>query len=476
MMLRISRSLLIVVVFAVAVTLALWSAPQGPQPAQAAVIPVCDPGGDFSVIQAAIDSGTTIAGDIIEICQGTYTEDTALTITKGVTVRNTAGDDVTLVRPVGGATGNVVEITVDDGSLVNGGSTFTVKNDGTGASEGVIEVAAAADDVTIDGMTLRGASVDPASEFLVMLPGGADRMTFINNEVFGPPGSDIDFGETLIFRRATTSAGTGFLIDNNTLHGAGMAYEGQGTMADPSFITNNAANSDGGARAAGQVIQVGQGGATTSWVEVTGNTITGVAGNPSGTNISGILLGGQSNGAGTVDNVIIRTNTVDGVVCDAIEVNQFGDPAAQLTFSNITIEFNTLTDNGCSGIFVNSDLDGSTGNDSIAATAFTVVECNDITGNNLGFEDGDNGTFIAQNNWWGNVGGPGVGGANDNTSNVEDDPFLTETFVTAAQCQTPATPPAGTILVCRPPFDFSEIQTAINGATAGNTIEICQGT
>ena len=466
-------------VIAVAAALALWSAPQGPQPAQAAVIPVCDPGGDFSAIQAAIDSGTTIAGDIIEICQGTYTADgtpALLTIDKGVTIRNLAGDDVTLVRSSGG--GFVVDITAPDASLVNSGSIFTVRNDGTAANDGVINVAAAADDVTIDGMTLRQASADPAANTLLQmdLGAGSDGMTFINNEVFGPVGSNIDFGETLDFVRDTTGA-PGFVIDNNTLHGAGIAYQGPGSMAAPSFITNNIIDSNGGARAAGQVIQVGQGGATTAWVEVTGNTITGVAGNPSGTNISGILLGGQSNGAGTVDHVIIRTNTVDGVVCDAIEVNQFGDPAAELTFSNITIEDNTLTDNGCSGIFVNSDLDGSTGNGSIAATAFTVVECNDITGNTLfGYEDGDNGTFIAQNNWWGNVGGPGVGGANDNTSNVEDDPFLTETFVTAAQCQTPPTPPAGTILVCRPPFDFSEIQMAIDGASAGNIIEICQGT
>ncbi len=47
-------------VIAVAAALALWNAPQGPQPTRgAAVIPVCDPGGDFSAIPLAISTVTS---------------------------------------------------------------------------------------------------------------------------------------------------------------------------------------------------------------------------------------------------------------------------------------------------------------------------------------------------------------------------------------------------------------------------------
>jgi hypothetical protein len=41
-----------------------------------------------------------------------------------------------------------------------------------------------------------------------------------------------------------------------------------------------------------------------------------------GSNIFGILLGGQAGGGGTVDNVSIENNTVTRTTCDAIEINQ----------------------------------------------------------------------------------------------------------------------------------------------------------
>ncbi len=471
----------LIAVIVVAAALALWNAPQGPHPAQAAVINVCPGATDFSDIQAAINSGSTVAGDIIELCEGTYTENAVLTIGKDVTVRNASGANVTLVRPAG-ADGVVVDFTVDGASLLNGGGggTFTIRNDDTTSGNGVISVAAGVDTVTIDGVTLRHAcTVSGCLNILQTQGTGGDTMVFQNNVVFGPGGTDAEFGETLDFVRLNSGSGTGFTIDSNTVHGAGIAYQGAGTTADPTLITNNTFDSDSGTRAAGQVLQVGQGGANTSWVEVTSNTITGVPGNGAGTNISAILLGGQNNGTGTVADITITNNTVSGVVCDAIEINQFSDPADKLTFSGITISSNTLTNNTCSGIFVNSDLDtsGGTANAHIPTSAL-LVECNDITSNTrMGFEDDDLGTFTAEKNWWGSASGPKGTNTLENTTGVDDVPFLTESFATASECAA-VTPPAGTILVCRPPFTFAEIQATIDdaGTVAGNTIEICGGT
>jgi uncharacterized repeat protein (TIGR01451 family) len=152
-----------------------------------------------------------------------------------------------------------------------------------------------------------------------------------------------------------------------------------------------------------------------------------------------------------VDGVNIDDNTISGTEDDGESghiVDQYGAAILLDTFgpSNVSIEFNHLTDNTGWGILQQDSGGASTGN---------KADENDITGNGVnGVENDDTASFDARSNWWGSASGPsGVGpGTGDGvTTVVLFDPWLLCPFEadscagneppTAAFTATPSTTP-----------------------------------
>ena len=182
----------------------------------------------YTTIQAAIDATTTVAGDVIEVGPGTYTE--SLNINKGVTLRA-----VGLINIVGQATVNASNVTFDGFNLSNPGASY-----GMVINPGV-------SNVTVTGNTFENIGSSTYSDNVkgIYLQNGPDSVTiegntFRNihagtksvNAVFSGDSNAADEATGLVIRNnvfenitSATKGGYGILL-NNGLGTPGAIIEG----------------------------------------------------------------------------------------------------------------------------------------------------------------------------------------------------------------------------------------------------------
>ena len=172
-----------------------------------------------------------------------------------------------------------------------------------------------------------------------------------------------------------------------------------------------------------------------------------------GTSLTAEIMGNILSGGGTgtaievwgdeLVDATLTTNTVSGWSSAGISL---GGAA----IGNVTISGNTISSN-LNGIDIDSSVD----------VANVGVHCNSIVSNTVyGANNAGAGTLNAENNWWGNAGGPGVGGANPVSANIDCDPWLG----------------AGPIQNQRTGKVYCTIQAAIDDAIPGDTINVGAGT
>jgi len=121
-------------------------------------------------------------------------------------------------------------------------------------------------------------------------------------------------------------------------------------------------------------------------------------------------------------NVDIQGNTIRNV--NEVEWGGEGQAIQIWDIGPLNIADNTIEDN-FQGIAL---LNHPPGTD-YDVSAVTIHNNNLCDNQEYALRVGDgltNGPVDAENNWWGNAGGPGVGGANDILGNADYDPWLTE--------------------------------------------------
>jgi nitrous oxidase accessory protein NosD len=340
--------------------------------ATAAVLQVCPTGATYTTIQAAITAAT--AGDRIEVCAGTFTEQ--LTVTKSVTIAGAGSGQTTIQAP---------------SPLV--------------ASQDIVTVSGAGVVVDLGGVTIKGPG--PTNDCSGLLSGvfvrdGAhasihdDLITAIrNNPIDGcQKGVGVRVG-----RAALSTSGTA-AISGTTISGyqkGGIVVDGPGSGAT---ITGNTITGAGPTDAVAQNgIQVSRAATAT----VTGNTISGNAYTRAG-GATGILL--YSNlGAVTVsgntfqddDLGISVLNVSGGPVSVKSNKVSGGDRGITLEATQGTlVEQNTVTGAATFGVFADGDSAGNTFRGNAAGSSAALYDCRDLS-------SGDK-TAGSANTWTDNTG------------------------------------------------------------------------
>ena len=259
---------------------------------------------------------------------------------------------------------------------------------------------------------------------------------------------------------ATGASLEGFRLENVTsteTHATGAAYTAMISVTATGTVSNNiVVGQPTGSDAGPNGIVVTAAGASTV---VSGNWVKDVM----TTNRSGIKLAGAS--CQVLRNKVTDT-AYNGIAFEATGTADFntverclqaglqGASAASYTFTNntitgtnsgnnskrgginitanasgATIQYNTLTNNGVSGIAYREDP---------AAVATELVNYNNFKGNNgVGLFMGRSGNVDAKNNYWNNAGGPTATGADAvligaNGGTVTTDPYATTQFPNAS--------------------------------------------
>jgi Ca2+-binding RTX toxin-like protein len=333
----------------------------------------------FDSIQEAVDAASP--GDEIQVCPGTYDE--KVTVNKvGLTLSGAqAGNDART------RTGS--ESVVDSSSVSGFAPTFNVT----------------ADDVTIDGFTIQGATDDPG----ILTDRNASGYTIVNNIIqnntIGIYANSEGTNPTLIQHNLIqdndvdgAASGTGIYadqgsinvdIDENELAGNDNAAIVFDTFLGPNTdlrITNN------------DITDTGIVLANVEQSVVSGNDIDVVLG-------AGITLGGNN------DTISIRGNSITQATGAAIRLRTFsglGDNA------NIEIIGNNLTGNAY-GVRV-AGHDG----------ALEVHQNRIFDNSTAGIRNDDDEVTSAENNWWGCNEGPNQDGCDTTFSpaDVKADPWL----------------------------------------------------
>lgn len=310
-------------------------------PAQAATLEV-GPGKTYTTISAAITAA--VAGDIIIVDAGTYTED--LIIDKDITLRSASGAASTIIQLV----------------------------DGVG-----IDIQAAGAGCTIGGASNQGFTIAPhatATTFDIQLTNAPSGVNISYNTI-GTVG-----GATMGISIGSAGA-TGLTVSYNTF----AAEAGDGSIWGPIMVNVTISNNTftgPGSTTSGYAVQFS---GVTGTSTISGNTITGYG--------TGVLV---SHGEGT-SGLTISNNTITG--CSSgmrfAEYKATGGPDGNMT--TVTITGNTLSTNTI-GLRVDNGAH-------VLASNFTI-QYNKFTGNTTYGLQNNHATEVvtANSNWWGANDGP----------------------------------------------------------------------
>jgi len=373
----------------------------------------------YGMVQDAVDAASS--GDIINVAAGTYNEQ--VVINKSLTLQG--ADDTSIIQPSGPGILTSVYTYPDGFSYYSGvkiAGIITIKN-------------------VTSGVTIKNLKVDGVN--VTSLPAGAARLAGI---LYGASAGLID-NVTVNTIKTTGYADRTYGID---LSGGSTAVSVEvknsritdwgrnGIMANGINLTANihdniltGPGTIGPAQVPNGIVFMADVGGT-----ISRNTISGCHYNvplswegfgimqfdvcAPGVVIENNTVSDCDQGVGPTNNVIIRNNTL---------INNHGGVRLEtLICDNNQIVGNNILNNSEGGII----LDGSTcpnpyGQD--PPGTHNVAHFNNIVGNAMGVVNYDPGqTFDAINNWWGNAGGPGVGGANGVNGTVDYTPWLGELY------------------------------------------------
>jgi parallel beta-helix repeat protein len=362
-------------------------------------------------IQPAIAAAN--ANDEIHVAAGTYNENVSIgtTINLSGTVGKTAIID-------GGGSGTVVAITANNVQM----SGFTIQNSGsTPLTDGGIILTGASGCTIQDNDVINNNSLGIAMQYssgntiltntitnnyvaAVALIASTGNTIQGNNAsstqlvvIPGSPDQYLGYGIVLEEDGGNASTGNSIIgntVNNNTSDGI---YFGQGSNGN--YIING--NTVSGNERDGIYFW------KSSNNEIINNTIVG-----GGTTWNGIHLMGSSSNT-------INGNTTSGNTDCGIRIRC----GAESSTGNI-IQYNSITANA-TGIDL---IDDVSTNNYVGIVNGNTISYNDIVGNTLiGMTTTDTPVlelYAATHNWWGDVGGPGTGGANDVSSNIVYCPWL----------------------------------------------------
>ncbi|HOW25962.1 MAG TPA: right-handed parallel beta-helix repeat-containing protein [Bacteroidales bacterium] len=349
----------------------------------------------YATIQAAIDALSTVDGDVIQVCAGTYNE--ALNINKALTVQGA------------------------------GLSTTTI--DATGKLASAVTITATGS-VKLDGFKIFNATTSDGNHFEITLSGGSlgSTIEISNNNIIGAGDADNDdYGfysglcsSNLIFRNNTISncashslflerlLGTSDIKDNtiNSRSDAGpaiglMTYK---TSGDPvsnyeitakQWIHNNTIDANGSSGILlmapyGSSYDQYPGGKYTN-IEISGNIISNVGGNG-----KGIQLESDGDG-GSIENAIITQNSISA------QIPGSGTSRGIRMLGNV---INTnITENTLNGFYRGVYQSYSYGQPGIPGPSNNLVNNNSITGCTYAVENQYTDILNATCNWYGTADG-----------------------------------------------------------------------
>jgi parallel beta-helix repeat protein len=497
-------------------------------PAQAATTwTVCATGCNYSTIQGAVTSA--VSGDTVNVATGTYTEQ--LVIDKNLTLVGSAGAATTIIQaplsltpdPDGAKT-----VVLFTGSITAEFSGFTVQGPVNGLNFGIYVRAGATANIhnnvikDIRESSLSDGQIGVAIEVgkyndtapFVFTTGTA---TITNNTISGYQKMGISIerigssatitGNTVtgagpitttaqngiyIRRGATGTIKTNTVTENayngpsSSAIGIGVLHGGSGVIVQGNTTNHNSANiyvwkSDGIQIKDNQVSDsspVDQNAAAGITVQSDGSPST-TGGSPgnylinatiSGNTIQNNLSGGSSQGDGidlyAVDGATVSENAIIGTAHDGILVG---------ASKNSTFTSNTLTNNGL--VFADPHAAGIDFGGQAGSGVCSVAPCpsgdlnpvggftahsNTFVGNRNAIWNYDSGSVDATNNWWGTIVPLTI--ASEISGNVTYNPWSNSGAFTAKTYY------VGTGQT------YTSIQSAINSATSGDTINVATGT
>ena len=398
----------------------------GVQEATAAIWVVDDlpqldcPGADYSTIQAAISAPTTLPGDTIQVCRGTYAEN--LILNKSLTLRG-------------------AQWGVDARGRVSTNESIVAFPTGT-----LLRLLTGSADSIIDGFTFLGGARGIDSD-----TGPIDRVQILNNRIHGFTGNGVFLDDN----------GINITADQNDIDGtakllAGALFHLDQDNFDGFWFTNN--NVVNGPTATGFFVD----GSRNVDKGTAGARVPKFEGNFINNNQTGVNLGRLAWGDGPITGNTVSNNVFDGLqggpkkarIADnwfdsngrnGLALTSFGnttDPARGA--QDNTIELNCFTRNGFTQagagiLFSSAQFPGT--------ISTNEANQNNIIGNAMGARYPLFGTetIDATMNWWGAADGPGLpdgsgsGDGVDGHMQIDFDPWRT-TAVGGTPCgEGPAT-------------------------------------
>ena len=362
------------------------------------------PGSAFATIQAAHD--VALAGDTINVAAGAYPEDIDITKTLTIVGAGTATTTITgqstdavaiFLAPVNAA----VDIRADNVKL----SGFTINTPGGTVALFATAILVSGIDVEIlnNAITLSkgGAGITPSVGIYTIAANAFDGLSIHDNTIGDDgTGTGLGFqGIRITGQGPAVNAAKPVVVTDNVITGALVI----GIESQRSSVTiggsGNTLRTSLPFAVVGILIDNG------ASVIVQENIIADAGMGLFG---SGIVLTGAANG------VTVRSNTVSNSDFTALFIDGGAHTVTGNVFETsangvfISTAGNTFTNNFINGNGLSGVDDGRGG--------VNTHNFNSITGNGFGvIASGGAGTSVnAQKNWWGNAGGPGVGGANTN--------------------------------------------------------------
>ncbi len=391
---------------------------------------VTDP---WKTIQHAIDMAN--AGDIINVAAGTYNEN--VSVNKSLTLQ--------------GASSATVNVT----AAVNTDSVFTVT----------------ASNVNISGFTATGTIMTGNEGYAGIKFGSGVTNCNIHDNIL----SNNQYGILLIESLSNTTMGNNTFTNNTASSCVVSGIEMQNTWGNT--FTNNIANSTGlDSSSAGQGFRL----ANSKYNTFTGNTANSTLGTTGGNGACGFFLA-KASGTGSNNNTFTNNTAnsnanhgirMDGSTGNTLTGNTFNSNGAdgiklKAGSSNNTLENNTCSNNAIGIEIATTDID---------ATSLTVTH-NNIAGNtNYGVYNGGTGTLDAENNWWDSVNGPTHSGNTFNSGNQGDNVSDLVDYVPWLNAAYPTGTSFAPVNNTTHSTKFSSIQAAIDAASAGDTINVTNGT
>ncbi|MCL7488217.1 MAG: hypothetical protein M8357_08615 [Desulfobulbaceae bacterium] len=236
----------------------------------AADLTVCSSGADYTTIQAAINASAS--GQVIEVCDGTYTENLVLD-NKDIVLRSQNGASVTIIDGNGGTTNQSTVLvrngdssTIDGFTIQNGAGTYSF--DPWNGDGGGLNILGSSAPTISDCIVTGNSAVDDGGGISVA---GGSAATILNTEIDA---------------NTAGQSGGGIYSDTSSL-----------TIIGATVSNNTSVNGGGGIYA------------SASYLDMSDSTVSGNKTTASGQNGGGIALYAASAAfTSTIDNCIIEAN------------------------------------------------------------------------------------------------------------------------------------------------------------------------